>query len=803
MQSPTETRVTPGMEVGARGERWRVIAAQPHADCTAVRLAGEGRTNAGVRLTLLQPFDRIRSLAVVRRIEFVSHRRWCRSVRRVLAQQRPFGGLDALASAVVDILPYQLEPALSMARHGRLRVLIADDVGLGKTIQAAVVLAQLAFDQPDSRALIVCPAGLRGQWQTELARFGLSSTICDVTWLLDAARELPPAVNPWALPGIHVASVDLVKRPEVLRALEDVTWEATVFDEAHILSPGTARHAAAHALAGRSRRVVLLTATPPDGDARHMSSLVSLGQAPAGDEITVFRRTRADTGPQLPRRSLLLPVHLTLAERRMHRLLGRYTALLWHDAVARSDARTRLLTILLRKRALSSARSLVLTLDRRLSLLAIEPTNAAQLLLPLADEDPLDDEVADAVTGARGLDDPAAERRLLHEIGNAAALAARDESKVRALARFLTRAGESAIVFTEYRDTLEGLLASLPDRRPMQLHGAMTIPEREQVLAEFRSGGGLVLATDAASEGLNLQHHCRLVVHFELPWNPMRLQQRVGRVDRLGQTRRVHEVLLVARDTAERLVLAPLVRRLAAVQRARGGSRLSRLTESDVATMILDGRVVETGEPRDTPAFMSLDLRSEAAHEARRLVSLRGRTNALPGEAARTVVVAGSVRHSTRRATVVLRVASEVRGGPCFGSTVLSLEIELEVPPGADDVTGRLAETLVSAAGRAMLTRVAHEHFQVHGAPWMAWHRVADALVQRETEIRSVVARPSQLLVQAGLFDRRTETAAAERRRVEAALQEDTAARIELLMAQAHVRERVEVVAIHFGDVAG
>ena len=88
------------------------------------------------------------------------------------------------------------------------------------------------------------------------------------------------------------------------------------------------------------------------------------------------------------------------------------------------------------------------------------------------------------------------------------------------------------------------------------------------MLARFASEGGLLLATDAASEGLNLQSRCRLVVHFELPWNPMRLEQRVGRVDRLGQAQRVHEVLLVARHTAERLVLAPLVRRLVTAQRA-------------------------------------------------------------------------------------------------------------------------------------------------------------------------------------------------------------------------------------------
>src|SRR5690606_26610054 len=138
-----------------------------------------------------------------------------------------------------------------------------------------------------------------------------------------------------------------------------------------------------------------------------------------------------------------------------------------------------------------------------------------------------------------------------------------------------------------------------------------------------------LLATDAASEGLNLHHRCRLVVHFELPWNPARLEQRTGRVDRIGQARTVHEILLVSRDTAERTVLAPLVRRLRAAG-AAGGRTWSLPGESRVAQAILAGADVEPVTGPATAGTLELNLRDEADVEARRLLDQR-RLGALRG----------------------------------------------------------------------------------------------------------------------------------------------------------------------------
>jgi superfamily II DNA/RNA helicase len=164
------------------------------------------------------------------------------------------------------------------------------------------------------------------------------------------------------------------------------------------------------------------------------------------------------------------------------------------------------------------------------------------------------------------LADPARERALLDAVHRSATRAAGHETKIAALITLLRRAGQPAVVFTEYRDTLRHLSQRI-GASALLLHGGLTRVERVAVLAAFANAPrGLLLATDAAAEGLNLHAHCRLVVNLELPWNPMRLEQRIGRVDRIGQRRTVHAFHLIASGTGEERLLAHLKRRITAAQ---------------------------------------------------------------------------------------------------------------------------------------------------------------------------------------------------------------------------------------------
>ena len=182
------------------------------------------------------------------------------------------------------LLRHQIEPLLAVLRHGATRLLIADAVGLGKTIQAGLILLELTARIDEFRAIVLVPAGLRTQWRQELHdRFGLTATETDAAWLRAAAAGRPGDVNPWSLPGIYLASIDFVKRPEVLRALEDVSWDVTVVDEAHQASASSDRRRAADAIASRSRRVVLLTATPDAGDPAAFAALAGIGALDASE----------------------------------------------------------------------------------------------------------------------------------------------------------------------------------------------------------------------------------------------------------------------------------------------------------------------------------------------------------------------------------------------------------------------------------------------------------------------------------------------------------------------------------------
>ncbi len=751
-------KLRPGDAVRIRGERWRVAAESAYDAASIIEVQGCDAFNRGIRARFILPFEPLESLrpsSVVPRVVGVA--RWRREACARLAAAVPYWtSLRAAAGSHLTIVPFQLEPALAMTRGDGCRFLIADDVGLGKTIQAGLIVAETVIRTPDARVLIVAPAGLRDQWRDELqSRFSLRPEVLDAGGIARAATHLGPGVNPWSVHSIAIASIDYIKRPDVMRSLEPLLWDVIVFDEAHTLSGRSDRAAAAAGLATRSRCVVMLTATPHSGDDDAFARLCELGDLNGEFPMIRFRRTRADVGLPHGRRSIVLRVRPTTAESAMHAALADYTRLIASDSEGTVFAPAAgLVAAVLMRRASSSASSLARSLERRIALLAENAASGReQLALPFVSPD--DDEEPGAELGIAVLRRAEDERRWLDRLLSLAREASRCESKPRALQRLLRRANQPALVFTEYRDTLQHLAAVLADFKPLQLHGGLTGSERRRTLRHFNEiEGSLLLATDAASEGLNLQHRCRLVVNLEIPWTPTRLEQRVGRVDRFGQRRRVHAVQLVAMGSGEEAGVGKLVDRSERILAALDVTRTKNKAQS-------------------SPFRPLAEAEAERLRYARALSD--NRHEGVPSD--RPVLAFTRGRGMSRRCTWAFRLPVLDADGHLAFETIVGLNDSRGLVT-VDDAL----EQIAAVAHRRVLTVLSSDI-----QPWRLTmvHRekaIADALRLRH-------ARMAVSLLQQSLFDRRTERAAAAQAFVVDAALQKSIVRLALLGRLRHLRE--------------
>jgi hypothetical protein len=533
-----------------------------------------------------------------------------------------------------------------------------------------------------------------------------------------------------------------------MRALEALVWDVVVFDEAHGLTGRSDRSAAARLLAARGRRVILLTATPHSGDDAAFGTLCAMG-AIEGDAqpLALFRRSRRVRASGCRRRSRLLAVAPTAAERAMFDVLQGYARGVRREAPREHAAGARLAMGILARRACSSAESLARSVERRLVLLGADAAPAAaQLQLPLADTD-LDGEPGMELA-VRGLPDEAEERAALVRILGLARAAAGRESKIAVLGRLLRRCRQPAIVFTEYRDTLERLADSLGLVNFAMLHGGLGAAERRRQLQRFTHGSaGVLLATDAASEGLNLHRRCRIAINLEMPWTPTRFEQRAGRVDRLGQARPPHVVTIAARGTFEDGVIARFLRRQASVQAA--------------APFDADSKQPQAA------GVIALDLRSEADAEAHRVGQVvsavaarrRGRPTAQTAEGPRPS--AGILR---RRMCSALYWGLALRfldhRGALVWQAVVGCRAHAQLPCGAsrgdardalNAVTNAAAPELLQAAVLAHAKHLEQLTVEIRNATSMLGARE----IAIEAALRRYQARLALRLLQPGLFDRR------------------------------------------------
>jgi hypothetical protein len=521
---------------------------------------------------------------------------------------------------------------------------------------------------------------------------------------------------------------------------------------------------------------VLLTATPHSGDEARFARLVRLGDltglARPGehtDTMVFFRRTRR--GMQwAPRRVVRwLGVRLSPDEAAALEALTAFERAVvgpsGHGGASRSDAGSsgaRLLLAVFRKRALSTFAALAQSIRRRLDWLDASETGAlpdwAQLGLRFDDAD--DDAAGDraGLCASTGLT-PARERAWLRRLRDLSDRAALSDSKVARVVDLIGRTTEPVIVFTEFRDSLDTLARRLmPTSRLAILHGQQDdATRRSQLTAFLRGDAAVLLATDVAGQGLNLQTRARWVISLELPWNPARLEQRIGRVDRIGQRRSTHLTLIVARHPAERGLLLHLARRVLSAQRAVGGNVLGDVMPSETAI----GDALFAGPVANLPAFeFRPHLASVAAARWRHAAIVTARTlqrrraladrwrEASPGTRGPVWATDGRLRGQMRDADSLLLVLSV----PVFDAQDdLVAECLAPVAVGAttpDQIDDALINTLASALPPRLFARDL-------GRAARTLTRCADALDRRDELIRRALLGDRRVEAQRGLFDRR------------------------------------------------
>ena len=533
------------------------------------------------------------------------------AVRWGAATNADRGFLQAPFRSGVSIEDFQLDPLVRAIDMARVNLLIADDVGLGKTIEAGLVIQELLLRHRARTVMIVCPASLQEKWRVEmLEKFGIDFRVVDTDYIKRLRRERGIHANPWTSHPRLITSMDWAKGGEGLRAMRDVLpphvghprkFDLLVVDEAHNIAPAAGAHYALESQRTRFIRTIaphfqhrlFLTATPHNGYTESFTSLLELlddqrfARNILPDERrlsqVMIRRLKSDLvdpqgNPLYARRNLqALPIHYTPEEREVHRKLNDYCASREKDA-ERADGGfgTQFVHRLLKKRLLSSPAAFAATLEKHAATLSeARPKGRdamAERILHKAilrvEEDYADDrEVenaqAEAVEEATRRAPPlTAEQRLLLDELRTWAQRARNQvdSKARAILDWLTTHlkpnGEwndrRVILFTEYRTThqwMHQILAShgFGGERLALLHGGLSQEEREPIKAAFQASPEdspvrILLATDAASEGIDLQNHCNMLIHLEIPYNPNVMEQRNGRIDRHGQ--REKEVLI-------------------------------------------------------------------------------------------------------------------------------------------------------------------------------------------------------------------------------------------------------------------
>lgn len=450
------------------------------------------------------------------------------------------------------VIPYahQIQAAMHVVGPMRGRAILADEVGLGKTIEAGMVVTEYFLRGLVRRALILTPASLCRQWQYEMQdKFGL---------------RFMPARRPedWAVFDLVVASIDSAKRPENAAVLNGLDWDILIVDEAHKLkNEATGNYRLVSAL--RKKFFLLLTATPLQNNMKELYNLITLLRPGQLGSYRSFRRHFVENA-RMPRNV-----------ERLKRLLGEVvirnrraaTAVAFTDRIVENIE----VDLSSEERGLYRAVEDFVRADYR-KIRALSPGNTLALIT--LQREICSSSFAAALTIAKMMAQSCEPR--LSDLGRIFELARQvaENSKMNAVERILAQNDEKVVIFTEFLATQQYIMARLARSgwRSLAFDGRCSTSRKEWTKSLFKDHPGVraLVSTETGGEGINLQF-CRTMINYDLPWNPMRIEQRIGRIHRLGQTRDVLIYNLFTRQTVEEHILRLLGQKINLFQTVVGG----------------------------------------------------------------------------------------------------------------------------------------------------------------------------------------------------------------------------------------
>ncbi|WP_444664295.1 SNF2-related protein [Cellulomonas sp. CW35] len=614
MGPDTDLVVAPGSVVVVRDEEWLVHSTEDTADGTLIRVQGVSELVRDLPAVFYTALDTIvpkdpRDATVVADASprYRSARLWLESTIRKTPVPLTDARLTVSTQALADPLPYQqtaVRTALDPANL-RPRILLADAVGLGKTLEIGMILSELVRRGRGERILVVTPRHVLEQMQQELwNRFALPFVRLDSAGIQRVRQKLPATRNPFSHYRRVIISIDTLKSDRYVHNLRKQRWDAVVIDESHNLTnPSTQNNKLARTLARTTEALILASATPHNGRTESFAELVRLleptAAAPDGDirpdEVArlVVRRHRHSpevagvVGADWAERQE--PHHVRVVASAAEDAVADELVRTWlHPAGGASPYSGRnesLFPWTLAKAYLSSPAALAESIRQRLSRLA-------------------------AATGPAAETERAALRRLA-DLNAAVARSAKYDALLAHLRSIGVGKGSAtrAVVFAERVATLTHLRAQLPTDLGLPadaveiMHGGLTDEEQQAVVDRFKQASTpvrVLVTGDVASEGVNLHAQCHELVHYDIPWSLIRIEQRNGRIDRYGQKHppRITTLLLTPSDerfSGDVRVLARLVDKEHEAHRALGDVASLMGTydvkgEEEILTRVLAGQ---------------------------------------------------------------------------------------------------------------------------------------------------------------------------------------------------------------------